>query len=344
MSDTINVVGAGIAGSLVTRLLHKNGFTVRVFDDQDKYAGSMASSNLFIASWLKKFESSSARLGISVLEELFKDKIDQPFERGIADAAKVKHIAQRHLLVDADFEEEVRGLYVGGVETSKTRWPGRTVLCCGARIAELAPGEKVDALVGHCVFLQGKLPPGFSSLTMPLPYRHFKLYQYSDNQIYFADSTAVKKDVYWKRREELQAKLLERARAATNDLFPVLAVRVGYRPCLDGFPFGKLTALAPGVWSVNGGGKNGLVAYAALAHRLVQELFVLCFLVWRWFFVPIVRNCALDVARLKKQGLKCREEALVLAMYAALSLLFFGGWVAGLALCLWNGLNWLWSK
>ena len=284
-SDVINVVGAGIAGSITARLLRKNGFQVRVFDDGDPLAGSRASSNLFIASWLKKFESSSARLGISVLEDLFAGKIDQPFSRGVADAIKVRHVAQRHLLVEPDEVVKITGLdpkrglmwRQDGVKLCE----GPIVLCTGCRTALLGEEPIPEPLVGHCALFRGRLQEGRSSLLMPLPYRHFKLYQYDEDLIYFADSTALKPESYRKRRSELQSRLVDNARAAMTaeirgldkpPLPPLVEIRVGHRPCLPGHPFGRLRTVAPGVWSMNGGGKNGMVCYAALAHRLLQEL------------------------------------------------------------------------
>lgn len=261
----ISVIGAGIAGSIVTRLLRKRGHQVRVFDDGDVLAGSRASSNLYVASWLKKFGSSSAALGIEVLESLFpQELIDQPFSRGIADAAKVRHIAQRHLLVEPDEVGTVKGIVVD---------KDPIVLCTGYR-TELWPANvpKPEVLVGHCLHIHGELEPGQSSLTMPLPYKHHKLYQMAPGVIYFANSTALKLSSFEKRKDELKAKLIEQAEAALGRKITVCSYLVGYRPCIPGHEFGELRTLAPGAWSVNGGGKNGMVAYAALAHRLAEEI------------------------------------------------------------------------
>src|ERR1051326_4255202 len=108
----INVVGSGIAGSLVTRLLRKHGHEVLVFDDDDKFSGSKASSNLYYSHWLRKFSSDQAYNGIKTLETLFPPgQIDKPFSSGIAEAIKVKHIAQHNLLVEPDVKQRVTAIH-----------------------------------------------------------------------------------------------------------------------------------------------------------------------------------------------------------------------------------------
>lgn len=286
---TYNVIGAGLAGSLVTRLLRKHGFQVRLYDDADPFSGSRASSNLYCAHWLSKFGSESRR-GIDVLEHLFPDQIDQPFSRGIADAAKIRHIAQRYLLVEPDVAGRVElgrtmGTPYDSWEYVTTHGGGRNyegpiVLCCGHRANQLFPGAHPDLsiLVGHCLKVKGVLPPSTSSITLPLPYRHAKLYQFDPETIYFADSTRLALKSFEKRKVDLERELRDKCRDALdavdlgNDIgMEDVEYLVGYRPCTKS-SFGELRRLAPQVWSINGGGKQGMVAYAKLAADLLEEL------------------------------------------------------------------------
>jgi flavin-dependent dehydrogenase len=71
LNQTVNIIGAGLAGSITAALLRREGFEARVIDDGDSKAGSNASSNLFIASWLKKFSSAEAANGINIIESLY---------------------------------------------------------------------------------------------------------------------------------------------------------------------------------------------------------------------------------------------------------------------------------
>lgn len=283
----ITIVGSGIAGSLAARMLRKRGHRVVVVDDSDPFSASRASSNLYIDHWLKKF-GSDARAGIEVIEDLFRGRISSPFEKGVADALRVRHVSQDDLLVKPDIQGQVTGwtrnLFTNEVTGVTVTEPGRmrniegpVVLCCGWRGNELSrranPG--LEVLVGHCLLVKGKLPPGASSITMPLPYRHQKLYQVSANTIYFADSTRLSFRSWQRRKDELVKQLLQRGEKALAEAglrLPDLPFehRVGYRPCTSNAPFGELREVEKNVWSINGGGKNGMVAYANLARKLTE--------------------------------------------------------------------------
>src|SRR5690606_6834842 len=152
---------------------------------------------------------------------LFRDKIDRPFEKGLASAMQVNHIAQRHLLVEPDhvgivtkvseYDMQGRSPSNGGVWMSGGSgafYPGPTVICTGYRAAELVPGLKVDVKVGHAIHFKGRLGEGElqhvkSTLSLASPYVHQKLYQLDEDTIYFADSVAVSREQYEKRRGEL---------------------------------------------------------------------------------------------------------------------------------------------
>lgn len=276
----INVVGAGIAGSLVARALRQDGHPVRVFDDGDPHSASRASSNLYIDHWLKKFGSGEARVGIKVLESLFPpEAIDQPFSRGLAYAAKVRHIAQHHLLVQPDVIAQIGAVRqfpqeeLGVRSEAGTIWPGPVVLCVGYRAPEFFPQMKLSVKVGHCLHLRGRLRPNQSSITLASPYVHSKLYQLDDDTIYFADSVSVSEEAYSRRNKELLRRTMDRAKKLLGqDDLDVKQILVGYRPIVEGFEFGHLWRPMPGVWSLNGGGKNGMVAYASLLPELRLEV------------------------------------------------------------------------
>lgn len=275
----INVVGSGLAGSLVTRLLRRAGAQVRVIDDRDKFSASEASSNLFIDHWLKKFNSEKAQNGVRVLREFFSGDIDQPFAQGLGYAMKVNHIPQRSVLVKPDILGNALSVDRDGVvyldeELKKVYFlPGKTVVCAGYRTPALIPDVKMDIKVGHAFFFEGNLPEGKSRVALISPFKHEKLYQFNKDVIYYADSVAVKLSTYKKRGEELKQRTYDRV--CTNHfsgLPTVLDFKVGYRPITPGYDFGRLDNPVRNVWSITGGGKNGLVAYADLADKLVRKI------------------------------------------------------------------------
>jgi glycine/D-amino acid oxidase-like deaminating enzyme len=278
----IVVVGAGLAGSIAATALRKSGHEVVVIDDNQPLSGSKASSNLYIAAWLKKFVSSATSEGIKFLEEMYRDQIDHPFSSGIAVAAQIKHIAQRNILVEPD----VVGTVVRITDSQVTLSNGtqidhdKLLLCCGAFIDQLVKNpHRVSPLVGHALFMEGRLPEGAAKITVPTPYKHHKLYQFDNDTIYFANSTGLAKPSFELRHAELKQKLISDAKKALGlreeDSLPrIKEYRIGYRP-VGGEPnsdFGELRMLSKNIWSINCGGKNGLVAYA---YRTKQFLGVL---------------------------------------------------------------------
>lgn len=253
----IDVVGAGLAGSITTRVLRSRGHDVTVYDDEDEFSASRASSNLYLASWLTRHKE--GQRGIEVLESLGLE-VGHPFESGIAKAMKVRHIPQSSLLVDFEIKKIER------INKRRT-----TVLCCGYRSAELVPELVMTIKVGHSFFIKGTLKRGRSSITMVAPYRHQKLYQFSEGIIYYSDGLAVKPETFEKRRDELTKKATERMRA----LVPrgkVVEYRVGYRPIMPTHSFGCCLQVADKTWVINGGGKAGMAAYAFQADRLADQL------------------------------------------------------------------------
>lgn len=269
----IIVIGAGIAGSIAARLLSRAGHEVHIFDDLDEQSASQASSNLYIAHWLQKFMHAEAKRGVEVLEEVYAGQIDQPFAQGMGYAMKVNHIAQRHVIEPVFSNAMVNHVSDEGVtaEDGESYPADKVVVCTGWRASELVGDLEVYVKVGHCYLFEGKLEPGQSRLAIISPYKHEKLYQFDENRIYYADSVAVHLDTYEKNKSELQEKTLARARKHVGNL-PIADMRIGYRPFVKGHDFGWLKQHSQNVWSINGGGKNGLAAYAYLADKLVKEL------------------------------------------------------------------------
>jgi len=273
---TINIVGAGLAGGLMACVAKERGHQVRVFDDKDKFSATRASSNLFIRHWLKRFMTKGASEGCDILERLFGGTIDEPFSKALGYAAKVRHIGQRYVCPEtmvsvAGKVDCVMDDYLT-IEGCSTQFEGPTVVCTGYRAQELVGDQVlVDVKVGQCTFWQGNLDQDASQISMISPHRHQKLYQWAPGVIYYSDSVALKLAAYTKRRDEVVATSLARARKLVGDR-TLLEMRVGYRPITPGHDFGRHDRIGEGVWSINGGGKNGLACYAVMAEKVAQEI------------------------------------------------------------------------
>lgn len=270
---TINIIGAGIAGSIMAKMLLVEGFQIRIFDDHDDKAGSRASSNIYIAHWINKF-TEKGKLGLEQTEFLFGHIADNPFSDGLSYAANVKHVSNQELLEPPTFDKEVLEVKEEGVVDSNfDLHKGPTVICTGYRGAQLAPEFKVDILVGHAFYLRGVLPKELARLTLASPYVHQKCYQLRPNVIYFADSVALKPEAFEARKKEVYDRSIERMKKAGIGDFPISSYRIGYRPIMKDHTFCCAERI-PGkkAWFLNGGGRHGLVAYAYGAKKILEEI------------------------------------------------------------------------
>jgi hypothetical protein len=269
----ILVVGTGIAGSIVARLLHKRGHDIITIDDADPMSASAASSNLFIAGWLNKFPKDVRQRGLEVINELFAEHIERPFSGGIASAVAVRHIPQRHLLVRPDLQE--RCDFRDKDSCGNERAYSHIIWCCGYRAFDFLPHiikSQAQIVVGHACFFRGQLGPRQSRLAIISPYKHEKLYQFDEDIIYYADSVTLRLDSYEKRKDEIKQRTLTRARKHVGYDAELLEWRTGYRPVLTPHPYGLLHRVNERNFVLTGGGKNGIVAYAYQASMLLEQL------------------------------------------------------------------------
>jgi glycine/D-amino acid oxidase-like deaminating enzyme len=273
--SSYNIIGGGLAGSITAKYLVSKGHTVRVFDTRDEHSASLASSNLFIRSWLKNLtHRKNVEIGLGILEDLYADAIEYPFAKGIGNAMQVGHIPQRDILWEDVIEDPVniRNIKPGAVWTmqGKKYEADYNVWCIGWAANKLDPTLDMDIKVGHCVFLDGEIPEGESTIRIVSPYRHEKYYQYDDGTVYYADSVALKHSSYEKRKEEVLEQTRERAQKISGGMTEK-QIRVGYRPITKWANFGVCYEYTGGNWIITGGGKNGMVAYAVAAEKLERE-------------------------------------------------------------------------
>lgn len=275
MSKLINIVGAGLAGSITAAVLESYGHTVRIFDPGSNVSASEASSNLFVESWLNNITSGSvAKEGIQTLKDLYGPHIEYPFNKGLGYAMKVAHIPQRHILRKPDVHQKVIHAMTNGdviTEDGERHRADACVVAAGWLTDKFDPSIKMDVKVGHCVLLGGQIPEGESAIRIVSPYKHEKFYQFDRDLIYYADSVALKLKSYKKRKDEVLARTRKRAKALAPGL-KELDMRVGYRPMTPGHAFGVFKRITGESFAITGGGKNGMVAYAVAAQKLALEL------------------------------------------------------------------------
>jgi hypothetical protein len=250
---TVAVIGAGLAGQIVARTLASHGRQPIVYDPGCTYSGTAASSNLFANSWVKKW-AKDGRAGIEHLHNLFPNTVGMPFM-----GVDVRRVSMEPIGVVPRRVEDVVDAG-NAVVLDDNSFHDYAVLCVGWR------SSLVDSVkVGHALRFVGECHKPI--IETYAPFKQVKIFQESEGVVYFGDSTAVNRENYNKRQDEL----LERSMklAAKYGLTGEPEITVGYRPVVNAHPYGVMKKDGR-VFHINGGGKNGLVAYAARALEMIQ--------------------------------------------------------------------------
>lgn len=251
----IIIVGNGLAGSIACHALRAAGLKPFVIADNGEFAATSASSNLYCASWVSKW-SRIGTAGIEMLEKLFPDYEQVPFA-----GLDVRRIANEHLIVEPDLWGTVACVRKDGklqMDGGK-KVPADVVIWCTGWRSE----EVTSIKTGHGIFFHGEHD---SHLSFWAPFKQVKIFQHSPGVVYFGDSTAILDKNYCQDHVD---KSLERA--AKYGLTDVKEIVVGKRPMIHGSPYGQLIRREHSI-VMNGGGKNGMPAYAALSIRLCQMI------------------------------------------------------------------------
>ncbi len=270
-TETINVVGAGLAGSLLARLFTKNNIKYNIFDSGEKFAASKYSENIFSLGWEKRVGKEICRYSIKSLNGLV--DVDTVYFKNI-NYIKSYRVKPKNILVE-HIKDSVVSVSDDGVMTEKNGfYEGITVLCAGIYNKDFVHIEGLDALTGHGLLFEGvwKKEP---AMIMPIPHRHFKAFQFDKNRIWFGDSTAVLHKNYIKRKEELIENSVQRAKKYF-DLTGEFDIVYGARPFVGENmrqpKMGYHKKINNRLHVLTGGWKMGLVIYPYLANKLMSEL------------------------------------------------------------------------
>lgn len=269
-AETLNIVGAGLAGSFVERLARKNNIRTRVFDEENSYAASPYSENIFSFGW-------SDRLGAQIVDaakKILQDtvKVDEVNFRN-KNLIKAYRVQPQNILVDY-IKDKVTQVTDDGIMTKNNGFQeGATIVCAGAFCNELVRVQGLNSLSGHGLLFSGvweKEP----MMLMPIPHKHFKVFQFDKKRIWFGDSVAIKHANYMLRQEEYVNKSIKRAKQYFNLSDPKEIV-FGMRPYVGRTAtspkMGHLQKLSARVWVLTGGWKMGLMIYPYLAEKFIQE-------------------------------------------------------------------------
>jgi len=270
-TETINIVGAGLAGSILARLLFQNNIKYNIFDSGEKYAASKYSENIFSLGWEKRLGKEICNYSVNTLNKMV--KVDTVYFKNI-NYIKSYRVKPKNILVE-HIKDSVTSVNEDGVMTEENGfYKGITVLCAGIYNKDFINIKGLDALTGHGLLFEGvwKKDP---AMLMPIPHRHFKAFQFDKNRIWFGDSTTVLHKNYIKRKNELIENSVQRAKKYFN-LTGKYETAFGARPFVGKNTrqpmMGYHKKLNGRLHVLTGGWKMGLVIYPYLANKLMSEL------------------------------------------------------------------------
>ena len=263
MRDAI-IVGGGLFGSIAAAALRSSGMDVAVIDDRRQNAGSLAAGCLMKPSWLQKMGKGNVDRSFQLLDQLYGLKT-------ISLRAGPVSVDAQWIHPDRILEPDPIAKKVAKVSTfpggNRVRFENMepmdakiVIVACGAWTRELIHGAPVVGKVGASVRLDR--PPEDNRIKVWAPYKQLVRFS-ADDFNWCGDGTAIIEKNWTNER-------LETSRRRITDFAGIGDLRVGVRPFADTAAPAALDWIAPGLWSLTGGGKNGTAAAGWAASKLLE--------------------------------------------------------------------------
>lgn len=254
------IIGAGLAGSITARLCRLAGAHVTVVDGGSCDSGSQAAACLLTPRWLAAIDVHAQRQAYQILSSIAHVHTLK-FNTGVPGVkADIDWVAPADLLVKPDVRDEVEKL------GDHSAFPDQVMLVAtGYRAGKLAAIPEIKPIVGVSLIFPGQMTE--PRVRIWAPYRQAIAFNISSSSIWFGDGTAIQQKNWSNTRID---DTVRRAKDIMGLVNPI-AVQVGVRPKMDGFPKGYLAKVGRGKWVMTGGYKNGTALYALLAQRFLKE-------------------------------------------------------------------------
>lgn len=265
MRDVI-IVGGGLFGSIAAAALRDAGMDVALIDDGRPRSGSRAAGCLMKPSWLTRMGRDNVDASFRLLDRLY--------------GLRTISLKAGPLSVNAEWinpDEVMSSPRIVGHIAKVASFPGgnrvrfrdmeamdarHVIVAAGVWTRDLIRGVPVVGKAGASVRLKNL--PEDNRISVWAPYK--QLVRFSHESFRWAgDGTAILSK-NWN---------LERERACLDRIIAFAGegeTRVGIRPFADTPDPAALEEVAPGLWSLTGGGKNGTAAAGWAAAKLLERL------------------------------------------------------------------------
>lgn len=271
MRDVI-VIGCGIVGATVAKVLTKQGRNVLVLDDGRPMSGTAPSGGHLKPSWFGGMKKEQSEPAMELLSETW-GMTEEEFTV-LPDGSKttVYRVDTDQVVKYPRMKTTVTGIkFLNNYPIVQfTEAEERTkllIVAAGAWCGELLPEISVQARQGVSFRLKGKLQQPI--IQQWAPYKQIVAHQQAADEIWVGDGSALL-PANW--TEERTRQCLGRCREALHlgSLQPTKTL-IGWRPyCKTEADPCLLRKLFPRVWVATGAGKMGTIAAGWVAGRILD--------------------------------------------------------------------------
>jgi glycine/D-amino acid oxidase-like deaminating enzyme len=271
------IVGGGLFGSIAGAALRDAGMDVLIIDDGRPRSGSRAAGCLMKPSWLQKMGKDNVERSFRLLDRLYG-------LRTVSLKAGPVSVNAEWINPDVVMDRDAKWPdWIGRKVIKVSTYPGgnrvrflnpdnpldhanakHVIVACGAWTRQLITGVPVVGKVGLSLRLFKEVED--NRISVWAPYK--QLVRFSCDGFHWAgDGTAILEKNWDGLREEQSTKRISDFAGQGGG-----EVRIGVRPFAQTSDPAALEEVAPGLWSLTGGGKNGTAAAGWAAAKLLEAL------------------------------------------------------------------------
>lgn len=262
----INIIGAGLAGSILKRHLDNLKIESIIIDCEKEWRASNKSENLFSKTWSKTLGSDVVTNGIEVLESIV--EIQSILFKTSASTNNTLYVPIKNILISDYIKDEILKIEQEGCYSKDNFYPGMTVVCTGYWARKLIE-EKMIGLTGQGLIFNGTWESE-PIMNFVSPYVHQKIFQMDEGKIWYGDSTCIQYGSYIAKQDFYVERCKQRAEV--YGLTNPVEVAYGIRPWVKGFK-GYLNRY-DNIIVNTGGWKCGIIIYsnqAKIIAKWIQE-------------------------------------------------------------------------
>jgi hypothetical protein len=247
----INIIGAGMAGSIMAKLLRREGIEFNLFDCKKPGRASIISENLIGVKWYKD-QKKLVDYSLAILKDIVPVRL-------IKGPNPAWHVYTKDLL-EQNFIEGEAIPSTDGVHCHGQFYRGLNIICTGS----WAPGVTASSL-GHGIIMDG--PVEEEVIMKYKPFRFQKLINRNPDESWYSNSLAIKPENYKKRPNQLMNELFDDLRKFPNLITRNKTYVWGLRPVKD-----HETVYTKQGIVITGGNKSGMVYYPAQCAKVIYDV------------------------------------------------------------------------